>query len=1274
MSKKSAKQKKLNRNKKLFKRKVKSKEKSKAKIRTKSHKKSVEPQLDEMFTKEEFQKSKSIHQTIENTFSVMLKEYSKIDTTSIFSALLLNPDYQASQYRFEKAISVCLSFCEGDKKPNQALIKFIFEKVSELFGYMDDPAEDVFISTLWFENEQYKLSTGLWEGGIYQTQIFLDVINDAPSDEKITVIKNRLRAILKASDFIITKAGLRINEIGAEYPITEIDDEISNIDELINKVKLQPFIESELLPCIEIKNLIDLYKQEFGASDLEETPFFINDGSCSLIFPSSILVCIKRQIINFFRNNYSIELLNTLFYNRQEKRIYETKLLREFKHLPIKFFKTKGPEDWGYFESIIEFNKGYYYHFVFLSESFSLLDSDWFNGFTQPDDYLSKYIEKSILKAKNWAIEKSGGRKGCTVIVPCGYGRGLGLGLRFKSDEHWMFTVINSHDLDTLSNDLDCKPHKVWRIIESLEQLTVMGVKLLNPNGFLNLYAYAKENDFCLVPHESFQETGSDPSNVVISIPLNCQAKLREKVEQGSERLSVFHHELGVVRVVKGFSDSLFSNNEKNNIYCLEEININIFQCVYVDNDSDFKIWIEQEINRDFDYSIQYQCFEAAVSWVEKIFAVLKHDGLSIPSNLLAWNLSFDLSEDMRELRDCPKPENVLSCFSSEFSDNVLYSNFGPNFFDGLRLGDNFSEQTLVLSLISYICDFNKFTDCKSVLNRVIESSAARHIHLFVANQYREYFISDKEEPIYIEQTDANNIKLNLGWSCRDRSQGNLIEGKDGCKKYLNQLVGNIWEIIKKKLMILDREFLIYTLLVNMEVSDHQKARWKRTFKANLALQSDKDDLYSVVNKKISVLNGASLSSRLVIEMAICECPLIGGREAGVLDIQELICLASLMHHMGGLSEAINYDAIEPEVVISTFGDVMFNQNFDDNTLKLYAYKLNESALASSVDEYEKHLTENEPVKAVNNIFEVEFSKAWVDEFGFTIDDVRLFIDALEDYGLKKDTLVYKISYDNLVKIFDEETIIITERIIQELVIFHRDSWTNIPHPFKSVDWQPWRFRRRFSLILRPLVQYDDTNFYISPQHIRNAFNYLVRSCYYATLDENHFSSKLMKKWIGNARGRNGLAFNTKVAKRLQELGWTVREEIKLPEILNQKLDDFGDVDVLAWNEKSNVVAVIECKDLDFAKTQGEIARQLYDFKGQANEKGKKDRLLKHIYRVNELNENLEKISTFTGITSDISLKGYVVFSNTVPMVFDDNRLYKDMVEFLTFEQLEQLD
>ena len=247
MAKKSAKQKQTNRNRKQQKRKIKTlaraKQKYKVKVKPNNSKMAGEFKFDDIFLQEKLDRNNSEHQqSIKTTFSEILEEYSKIDTASIFSSLLLNPNYQSSQYRLEKAISICLSFCDGNKKPDLGLIKFIFKKLDKLgLGHMEDPAEDVFISTIWFEEKQYKLSTGLWEGGIYQAQIFLSFIEEAPDNDKNLFIKNRLQAILKASDLIITKAELSINEVGAKYPIEDINYVVLNNSStavnIINKIK-----------------------------------------------------------------------------------------------------------------------------------------------------------------------------------------------------------------------------------------------------------------------------------------------------------------------------------------------------------------------------------------------------------------------------------------------------------------------------------------------------------------------------------------------------------------------------------------------------------------------------------------------------------------------------------------------------------------------------------------------------------------------------------------------------------------------------------------------------------------------------------------------------------------------------------------------------------------------------------------------------------------------------------------------------------------------------
>ena len=93
------------------------------------------------------------------------------------------------------------------------------------------------------------------------------------------------------------------------------------------------------------------------------------------------------------------------------------------------------------------------------------------------------------------------------------------------------------------------------------------------------------------------------------------------------------------------------------------------------------------------------------------------------------------------------------------------------------------------------------------------------------------------------------------------------------------------------------------------------------------------------------------------------------------------------------------------------------------------------------------------------------------------------------------------------------------------------------------------------------------------------------------------------------------------------------------------------------------------------AKNQSEIARQLYEFKGQIREingKNRKDRLYKHYLRCEELKKDLESVIKFTKVDNDFELKALVVFSNIVPMNFDENRNFIDEIDFLSYEELNE--
>ena len=68
--------------------------------------------------------------------------------------------------------------------------------------------------------------------------------------------------------------------------------------------------------------------------------------------------------------------------------------------------------------------------------------------------------------------------------------------------------------------------------------------------------------------------------------------------------------------------------------------------------------------------------------------------------------------------------------------------------------------------------------------------------------------------------------------------------------------------------------------------------------------------------QQIGRVNVATIALRIVIEMALSECPLEGGDAAGVLDVSPLISDAGLLFHLGGCSDAINKGVMNGKIEI----------------------------------------------------------------------------------------------------------------------------------------------------------------------------------------------------------------------------------------------------------------------------------------------------------------------------------------------------------------------
>ena len=125
-----------------------------------------------------------------------------------------------------------------------------------------------------------------------------------------------------------------------------------------------------------------------------------------------------------------------------------------------------------------------------------------------------------------------------------------------------------------------------------------------------------------------------------------------------------------------------------------------------------------------------------------------------------------------------------------------------------------------------------------------------------------------------------------------------------------------------------------------------------------------------------------------------------------------------------------------------------------------------------------------------------------------------------------------------------------------------------------------------------------------------------------------------------------------------------------MTKLLQRPLDrNYGDIDVLAWRATGRRLLLIECKDVQFRKSNGEVAEQLADFLGEIKEDGKPDTLRKHLDRVAVAKAHAAALDRYV---PQAKVEAHLVFKNKVPMAFAWDRL-KGQIALRVFDDLDKL-
>jgi hypothetical protein len=1123
--------------------------------------------------------------------------------------------------------------------------------------------------------EKLSVFLGAEQANDFNLQIILDVIRTIPDKYDAEPLLISINNLLKLSEEVANRNKADL------YELTKSNDKSKIFppnDETIKKIsKTLVFTEAQLKnidvnlhhlePFIFDPNLKrDLNQQSLGNTSLERFPLIYDGTKVILALPTAVSVSIRRFVFEWVYSNGLTNAFEKNLAGRHIGLLHEIHFFGKYLNLDttIKPEKVHGAH---YLENIIEIRNGRFIHIIIKIDT---LDGFFESGFDSVPPYADeqmKEIERRIEKAKETISTNGEIRDGMSLIISCGYGRAY-FGMISEKVHDWDVEFISIHDLETSGFIPNADDLFIWHLTKQVKKLAQLGIQFVNASGPLNLYGWLEQNDYVIVPDEV--EIGTKPC--LINIPTDCLAKIRQK----TRKTGGVHSELFInghyKRVKRKHSSSLFEQDENRPLY-VSYFDIN-FQRLLGCAVSNLRPWWVSlnETNSKLDRDMQFKIWNSLHNWMERISITIDKQLRYQNNTPVLFELDLSKLSKFEYIPDNQSSSTDISIEVEPDKDkNIIKLILKDPFLINLNSPINISETELVRSCISGYYELFDEEINVSKLNEltriIVPNQDARHIHAFVAINFREIIRSyDQCKYSVINPADAGFIKLGLGNI--DGSIGHKeITGKTECTTYLNNIVHSSWEILKTELNRFNRESLILAALRNIEGVAIEKEIWSRSARALLGLHSDHEDVHKGKMKHYASLYATDIACRIIVEMAICECPIDDGLNLDDIDLSMLMARASLIFHLGNTSDAIMKGVSEPKIVVASNGDIKTDFSFMDEIIMPFMKAYEKSSFSDDAKKYDSYFEEKSPAQSPSEVFSNEFLLAFEKEFGVSFENLRSFKEEMENMAIEKKQSVISVNKDEIINYFqsgklinDKETI----KALNEFTLAPRNNWETPPLEYTTRDIYPWLFRRRLSLLQKPFVQLnesDNPKYIISPGLASLALAYTLDVYYDFRMEEKRCRSNEMKNWIGNESRKRGTEFNNIVANVLNSIGYKAIPEVNMSAIVSSEIldKDYGDIDVLAWKDGDQSIYIIECKYLYFAKTTKEIAEQILEFKGEIRN-GKPDRLKKHLDRIDILNKNIKNVQSYCGIeNNDITLIPYIVFSNPVPMMYDDSTLQK---------------
>lgn len=1189
-------------------------------------------------------------------------------------ALQLNPANNGKNLRFEHIGQLIVSSMgKGNTMPDLKVFKKL---IDEEYSYdiMEDIPMNMYSETVLFHGGNYTFFPGL---STHCSELFRAMtesiyrVDNKFSEDFRTEIYQGVTFMLELGNAIATRAGIERMTRGSDNPREEIKEAISTKNYAIPKMMMESLIRINRLDESVLDSfLLDKDDPEILTNNPERNPILYrpiveSDGNYYFIG-----ICNQGCSINniILKTAFKYNCINELVHLTQEtvwNRIGMFCMnLMHWKPIEFDGFIT---EDAHYNECLFRIDVNWVAYLCYAKDIAMDVSVDGEDRSVQwnMNDRLKRTLEsiKSNEKTKEFHI--------LTLVVYSSMGEPFCLKMSEQPNTDYLLN-FSAFDFMQLVQTEKWDNMSLVRYARTKENTPSLKGGLNQPLDIYNLFKQKGES--------FYTSDDSKPNYLQIEPNTGCNLihESKKKLNFHGTPMHIDKTRIAYIPVQRDMDYAAIYKpiNESMRAKCCESYPI--------------PIWVrcsQEEKYGDNPSSIVETVITAIAFWMDRLRPAIEE----MIAGCYKSPVEIDLTFEEVTLSDKYTHQNVMQPLSEgemivNKTDTGVNAKFDNDFIRGFLGSDNAHERQMMKGIVGCLLGMEE-NKVQSILDELIPLGQAKMILMMEASNDPISYPLWLYPPIYIHSASSQAM-LDLFPLWMEQKEfdieGRLISDKQKLD-FLHHGVDVMLDKLYEQVAKFDSHSLLNALINNHETLLYQREHNKMLHPAQILCFGDNEEKRKEFLETEHRLTEAGLSTRALIEYVASKQCNVGHVKAGTDDIETLLSIMSEITHIGGICDAIHLGVSDHTIEKLASGRYgIYDDNFYDS-VRGFASARSVEATNNQVEGFEdimKHLAnlQPKPEGERNSMFE-DINEAFANDWGVSYEAILQLLYSCYILATKQNKSVLdieeKVFIDAIIEICPELSDEAISKCMQHLSLEKRDDYLTPPDGMDKKEIFPWIYNRELSFLRRPLVKW------IMPDgevHIIFGF----RSCLKAgmQLTDLLYSGRLkyvgkkMSKLLGRFEADKGAAFNEAVRKWLKQNTrlqiWDYDVTMK-PHGALVTPEDYGDIDVMAYDEVTNVLYSIECKNTNTAKNVREMKKEMDDYlgRGENHEKDKKKALvLKHLRRHKWLVENIDKVKEYAKLSSNPSVKSVMLTSEVIPTSY--LRKEDTPLEILNFQELKR--